>query len=153
MNWYKESQGRYDHIPEKNKGGDCFTKAFEYIFQHGVLRDNNNLQLVHAIIQPLMGPLSGVEFGHAWVEDGENVIDTSRNNEVMNKETYYMLGGLLNFPTAEDFRNRNTKMTIKEEKITRYSIKDAKAFAVKHGYYGPWDKKFSDYVLENDEEE
>jgi len=153
MDWYKESQGQYDHIPEEHKGGNCFDNAFSYIFEEGIIKGNNSLQLVHAIIRPLMGPLSGVEFGHAWVENGENVIDTSRNNEVMDKHTFYMLGGLINFPTFEDINQGKPKLTIKEEKIHRYSVQDAKKMAVKHEMHGPWEEEFDEFVLDNEEED
>jgi hypothetical protein len=153
MNWYKKANDRYDHIPEENKGGNCFDDAFEYIFQEGIIRGNNNLKLVHAIICPMMGPLSGVEFGHAWVEDGDKVIDTSRNNEIMDKQTYYMLGGLLNFPTSDDVKSGQVGLTVKEDRIHRYSIEEAKRMAVDHGMYGPWNENMDDFVLDNDEEE
>lgn len=143
MNWYKESMGKYDHVPEKHKHGNCFDQAFEYIFQEGIIKGNNNLQIVHAIIQPLLGPLSGIEFGHAWVEDGDKVIDTSRNNEVMDKQSYYVLGGLM------DMWNNK----VKEEKIHRYSVEDAKKMAVQKKTAGPWEDKFDEFVLENEEED
>jgi hypothetical protein len=152
MNWYKESQSRYEGIPNEHKGGDCFTDAFNYVFEKGIIGGNKNLQIVHAIIRPLMGPLAGVEFGHAWVEDGKNVIDTSRGNEVMDKQTYYMLGGLLNLPTFEDIKNKMTEPSVKEEKIYRYSVEDARRMAVEHEMYGPWEEKFDEFVLDNEED-
>jgi hypothetical protein len=150
VNWYKRSQSNYDHISDEHKGGDCFMDAFNYIFMHGVIGGNKNLQLVHAIICPLMGSLSGVEFGHSWVEDGDSIIDTSRKNQVMDKKTFYMLGGLINLPT---FETMNEGMTIKEEKINRYSVEDAQRLAVKNKMYGPWEAKFDDFVLDNEEED
>jgi len=153
MNWYKESQEKYDHIPEENKGGDCFTQAFNYIFEEGVMKGRDDLILVHAIIRPLMGPLAGVQFGHAWVEDGDTVIDTSRNQETYKKWDYYLLGGLVNMPTADSFQSGKPEITFKEENIHRYTVRDAKRLAVQHGYYGPWKEEFSDFVLENKEDE
>jgi hypothetical protein len=146
MSWYKEANDKYDHIPEINKGGDCFTNAFQYIFQEGVLKGNNNLVITHAIIRPLMGDLAGVEFGHAWVEDGNTIIDSSRNNERIEKQDYYLFAGLLEMPTME-----NKQFKVKEDKIKRYSVEDAKRLARQHGYYGPWDDQFNDYILEKGE--
>jgi len=151
MNWYRESQSKFDHIPEENKGGDCFTQAFEYMLNEGVMK-GRDLTLVHALIQPIMGPLAGVEYGHAWVEEGDKIIDTSRQNQTMDKQTYYLLGGLLNMPTQQDIMSGNTGLSPKEEKIHRYSTEDAKKLAVQHGYMGPWEEKFEDFVLENEEE-
>jgi len=148
MSWYKEANDKYDHIPESNKGGDCFTDAFEYIFQEGVLKGKNNLVIVHAIIRPLMGELAGVEFGHAWVEDGDTIIDTSRNNEQIEKQNYYLFAGLLEMPTME-----SQQFKIKTNKIKTYSVEDAKRLAVEHGYYGPWDNQFDDYVLDRGEDD
>jgi hypothetical protein len=145
MSWYREANEKYEHIPEKNKGGDCFTNAFDYIFQEGILKGNNNLVIVHAIIKPMMGELAGVEFGHAWVEDGDTVIDTSRDNQQMDKQSYYLFAGLLIMPTME-----NQQFEIKKDKIKTYNIEDAKRLAVDHGHYGPWDSQFDDYVLENE---
>jgi hypothetical protein len=90
-----------------------------------------------------MGPLAGVEFGHAWIEKGDKVIDTSRNNEIMDKNTYYMLGGLIDFFTHEQ----------KKDKIHRYSVEDAKKVIVDSGHAGPWEEKFDDFVLDNDEDD
>jgi hypothetical protein len=151
VNWYKYAGNEdYAHIPQEHKGGDCFMDAYEYIFRESVIGSRNNLILVHAIIQPLMGSLAGVKFGHSWVEDGDKVIDTSRNNEVMDKQNYYLMAGLYNMPTQENFRDGFTDQLIKEEKIKRYSVEDAKRMANEHGYYGPWDEGFSDYVLDKD---
>lgn len=137
--------GRYDHLPDENKGGNCFGEAFNYIFNEGLIKKNNNLQLVHAIICPLMGPLSGISYGHAWVEDGDKVIDTSRNNKVMDKETYYILGGLMNFPN-----DKIRELTVKEENIHRYSVEDARKMALDKGMYGPWEESFDEYVLDDE---
>lgn len=152
-NWYKQAQSQYDNIPEKHKGGDCFTQACEYVLDKGIRDNKTNLKLVHAIIQPIMGPLAGVEFGHAWVEDGDKVIDTSRNNQVMEKQSYYMLAGLMNFPTHEDLQNRSYTPTVKEDRIHRYSFEEARRMTVDSGRYGPWHENLDEYVLERDDEE
>ena len=143
----KKEASNYDDISDSRKRGNCFGDAFDYIFHEGVIRGRNNLILVHAIICPLMGPLSGVRFGHAWVEDGDNVIDTSRNNIVMDKQSFYLLGGLINLPTGEF--NPNQHLTIKEEDIHRYSVQEAKKMVVEHEMYGPWEEVFEEYVLDN----
>jgi hypothetical protein len=153
MNWYKKSQNNYEDIPESLKGGDCFTDAFNYIFTQGILGGKKDLQLVHAIICPLMGPLAGVKFGHAWVEDGNKVIDTSRSNQEFERQTFYMLGGLINFPNSRDFQDKNFQMSFKEELIHRYSVEDAQKMTVKHERYGPWETKFDDYIVDSEESE
>ena len=137
--------GKYDDLPKENKGGNCFGDAFNYIFNEGLIKGNTNLQLIHAIICPLIGPLSGVKFGHAWVEDGDKVIDTSRDNKIMEKEAYYILGGLMNFPT-----DKVREMTTKEENIHRYSVEDARRMALDKGMYGPWEDSLDEYVLDNE---
>ena len=153
MNWYKKAQGRYDHIPDSRKGGNCFQDAFNYVYREGIIKGNKNLELIHAIICPLMGPLAGVEFGHAWVESGDKVIDTSRQNEVMDKQTYYMLGGLLETPSIEDMRNGKSEMRVKEEKIHRYSIEEAQKLCVDHEAYGPWNEELDEFVVDREDED
>jgi hypothetical protein len=147
-NWYKESQNRYDNIPDKNKGGDCFTDSYNYMYMNGVIKGQRHLQLVHALIRPIMGSLEGVEFGHAWIEDGDKVIDTARENQVIDRQTFYMLGGLINLPTSRD-----SGTSIKEDKIKRYSVEDAEKLASEHQMYGPWDNGLDDFVLDNEEED
>jgi hypothetical protein len=150
-NWYREAQGRYDEVPEKHKGGDCFTQAGRYVLDEGI-RGNKGFVLVHAIIRPLMGPLAGVDYGHAWVEDGDTIIDTARNNEKMEKQSYYMLAGLINFPTQEDFENRNYKPTVKEDRIHRYTFEEVRQMAVERGDYGPWESSLDEYVVDRDDD-
>ena len=143
----KKEASNYDNVPEVNKRGNCFGDAFDYIFREGVIGGKKDLILVHAIICPIMGPLAGVNFGHAWIEDGNNVIDTSRNNEVMDKQSYYLLGGLINFPTRNF--NKETQFSTKEENIHRYSVQEAKKMVLEHEMYGPWEESFDEYVLDN----
>jgi len=146
-NLKKEAANNYDSISEEHKGGNCFGDAFNYIFNEGVIGGNNNLILVHAIICPIMGPLAGITFGHAWIEDGDKVIDTSRNNEIMDKHSYYLLGGLMNLPTGEF--NKDTKITAKEENMHRYTVQEAKKMVLEHEMYGPWEESFDEYVLDD----
>jgi|APSaa5957512535_1039671.scaffolds.fasta_scaffold33328_2 hypothetical protein len=151
MDWYKESQNNYENLPDSLKGGDCFTDAFNYIFTQGVLGGRKDLQLVHAIICPIMGRLEGVTFGHAWVEDGDKVIDTSRSNQELKRENFYMIGGLINLPNSRNFQDRNFQTTFKEELIHRYSVEEAQEMSVDHNGRGPWETKFDEYIVEDEE--
>ena len=104
-------------IPSKNKGGDCYVAAGRYIM------DNHNpkLVLVHGIVTG-QGDIAGIQFGHAWVEDGDMVIDTSNGRDIqLPKQLYYALGNI--------------------ETTKRYTMEKAMEKMLKIGHYGPWDLK------------
>ena len=76
--------------------GDCYEAAVNYLLDHtlgmGVQNPNHDLRLVHGEVAG-QGPLEGKTLGHAWIEDGDTVIDQSNGRDVcMPKWMYYQLG-------------------------------------------------------------
>ena len=68
------------------------------------------------------GPLEGVKFGHAWIEEGSNVRDVSNGkNLVMPRAAYYALGQIV-----------RTKKYVYMQFVKK---------VVDTGHWGPWDFK------------
>lgn len=108
--------------------GDCYEAAFHYILDHclgmAVENPNHNLRLVHGEVAG-QGPLEGVTFGHAWVEDGDIVIDQSNGRDiVMPKALYYAAGRIA------ELGNYHV-----------YTPEEARDKCIQHGTYGAWDLK------------
>lgn len=67
------------------------------------------------------GPLEGVRFGHAWIEQGGTVIDRSNGNNIsMPVFAYYALG------------------KIDPGQVDKYTAKEAVEMMQATGHYGPW---------------
>jgi hypothetical protein len=107
-------------------GGDCYEAAAKYVIENSILGSKKNLKLVHGEVAG-QGELDGVNFGHAWVLDGNKVIDKSNGgNLVLPKSAYYDLGkideiGNIHVYTPEQMRDK----------------------LLKFGHYGPWELKTS----------
>lgn len=121
-------------IPSKNKGGDCYYVA-------GTIAMNENLPpylreakikmpefvgtpyVVHAEVEG-QGAISGLRYGHAWVEDDLNVYDYSNGREIVfPKQLYYMLG----------------RVITEKPKYFKYTFKEATRKMIDTGHYGCWD--------------
>lgn len=73
--------------------GDCYKVAGLACFDHG-LRKDDSFRVVHGDVDG-QGDLSGVRFGHAWIEVGDVVFDASNGKAtVMRSEQYYEIGGI-----------------------------------------------------------
>ena len=59
--------------------GDCYEAALKKLMDL-YMKGNTTARVVHADITPRLGPLTGRTYGHAWVEDGDKVIDCSNNH-------------------------------------------------------------------------
>ena len=80
------------------------------------------LRLVHAEVAG-QGPLAGVTFGHAWVLDGDTVIDRSNGRDVvMPRQLYYALGHV------DEIANEYV-----------YSWSETRDKLREFEHYGPWD--------------
>jgi hypothetical protein len=105
--------------------GDCYEAAGNYMmrFRFGDAKQKGRgekLILVHGEVTG-QGPLEGVKFGHAWVEDGNTVIDKSNGRNLrMAKKAYYALGRI-------------------GTNIHKYTQKQFARKAVETGIWGPWD--------------
>ncbi len=104
----------------KNDGGTCFSDAKNYMDK------NPKLTLVHGLVTG-QGPIEGTVYSHAWVEDGNTVIDTSlkeqgRKNYKFPKDLYYAIGAIVD------------KTTFK------YTYEEMLEKLVSEETYGPWAK-------------
>lgn len=115
--------------------GNCYEAALHYIMDHvlgmGVKNPQRHLRLVHGEVAG-QGPMAGTTFGHAWVEDGDTVIDQSNGRDIrMPKAIYYAVGRI------DEIGN-----------IHVYTPEEARDRCIEHGVYGPWDLegRHPDYV-------
>lgn len=80
--------------------------------------------IVHAEVRG-QGQLEGIRYGHAWVEDDENVYDHSNGREIrLPKQIYYLLG---------DIKTDDPK------KYRKYTFAEARKKMLDTGTYGCWD--------------
>lgn len=100
--------------------GNCFEESAEYVL-HALVLD---LVLVHGEVVG-HGKLEGIRYAHAWVEDGNNVIDVAKDVR-MPRDVYYRLGGI------ELCNNMH-----------RYSADDILRHTVETGHWGPWELETS----------
>tara|TARA_R110002167_G_scaffold43670_1_gene131825 strand:+ start:9242 stop:9577 length:336 start_codon:yes stop_codon:yes gene_type:complete len=104
------------------KAGTCYQTAFEYVFNDYMQKGKSNLILVHADVTGTGGNVEGQVYGHAFVLDGDTVIDTER---LKHNDNY-------KFPY--DFYKRIGNVT--NEK--KYTVQEAGAKSIETGNYGPW---------------
>ena len=106
--------------------GDCYEAALNFIMDRCMFNSACPLKLVHAEVTG-QGPLEGVNYGHAFVLDGNTVIDPSNGRMLeLPKETYYDIGQI--------DKNDNTIV---------YDWPAAKKRMVEFEHYGPWDLETS----------
>ena len=107
--------------------GDCYEANGKYFMDHAVLPGSDKgMRLVHGEVTG-QGSLEGVKYGHAWVEDGNTVIDVSNGrNTRMPKALYYAIGQI--------DRNDNTHA---------YKPKEFRKKVMQHEHWGPWDLQTS----------
>lgn len=110
----------------KLKGsGDCYYVAGKIAM--GDFKDIDFIgtpYVVHAEVEG-QGKISGIKYGHAWVEDDENVYDYSNGNEfVLPKIIYYSIGNI---------KTNNPK------KYRRYTFDQARLKMLETRNYGCWD--------------
>ena len=106
-----------------NRGGDCYEAAGRFITDAGMFGSDEDLTLVHGIVSG-QGELTGIDYGHAWVEDGNIVIDKANGRDLkIPKQVYYSIGN------------------IEKSKTYRYTIRETRKKIVDSGHWGPWDLK------------
>lgn len=118
-----EYDGDLSDIPEENKHGNCFVVALNKFMENP-----RKYTLVHGVVTG-QGPLEGIQYCHAWVEDSfGDVWDGTLPEPFCNgisHEFYYSLGKI---------------------KITRkYDAKKVYDMLDKYETYGPWDSVFNKY--------
>jgi hypothetical protein len=101
-------------ISKKNKGGDCYMVAGRIamdIFNKD-LKFIGTPYVVHTEVGG-QGKLEGIRYGHAFIEDDENVYDYSNNREiVIPKQIYYYFGRI----NPDDKKNIENTLLLKREK-------------------------------------
>ena len=103
----------------KCTGGDCYEAAANYLLSNA---DNPDLRIVHGEVAG-QGPLEGVTFGHAWIEDGDTVIDNSNGRQIrMPKADYYALGQIDRINNIHSYRPQEAMHRMLDTQV-----------------YGPWD--------------
>lgn len=112
--------------PRRKSTGDCYEAAGQYLMKNGLFGDSpdRGLILVHGEVAG-QGPLEGTTFGHAWVLDGDTVIDRSNGRNLrMPRMLYYTIGGI------EQIGNYH-----------EYTVEQAREKMLRYQHYGPWDLK------------
>lgn len=105
------------------KAGTCYQTTFNYLTKNYMSNGfKTNLILVHADVTGTGGNVEGQVYGHAFILDGDTVIDTER---LKHNDNY-------KFPY--DFYKRIGNVT--NEK--KYSYEEAAKEALTSGNYGPW---------------
>lgn len=111
--------------------GDCSQVAFHAVYE-AFKRDDDTLTLCHGQVTGTDGPVKGVRFFHAWVEQelrfpGSEArfvlaIDRSNGSDVsLPRELYYRAG------------------KIDPDEVARYTPKEAIVAALNAEHYGPWE--------------
>jgi hypothetical protein len=114
---------------KKTDMGDCYfvagRVALDNQFKNGEKREFiGTPYLVHAEVRG-QGALTGIRYGHAWVEDDVLVYDNSNNRTlVVPKQYYYMVGDI---------------QTDDPKKYRRYTFEEARNKMAETGNYGCWD--------------
>lgn len=100
-------------------GGNCYEAASNYIIDKG---PDANLTLVHGEVT---GQREKLKYGHAWIEDGDLVIDVSNGRDLrLPKQTYYALGSIDHRPGHQN--------------LYKYTYPQTLDNLLKHENYGPW---------------
>jgi hypothetical protein len=104
-----------------NASGDCYEAAGKYIMDECMFAPKDcNLILVHAEVSG-QGPLGGYKYGHAFILDGDTVIDKSNGRDIkMPKSDYYGIGKI-------------------GANAHEYSFEDFRRKVLDHKHWGPWD--------------
>jgi hypothetical protein len=115
-------------MKRKIKGGDCYYIAGQFamdnVFSPKKIDYKGTPYLVHAEVQG-QGKVSNLRYGHAWIEDDENVYDFSNARElIIPKVLYYAIG---------DIRTNNPK------KYQKYTFSEARKRMLQYKHYGCWD--------------
>jgi hypothetical protein len=105
-------------------GGDCYVANGQEFMDRAFIGGDSSMRLVHGEVTG-QGPLEGIKYGHAWIEDGNTVYDFSNGRSiVMPKSKYYAIGQI-------------------GDNIHVYTPKQFQKKILQYGHWGPWDLKTS----------
>lgn len=112
----------YINEVSSNAGGDCYEAAGKYMMDRCMFDASCGIKLVHGEVSG-QGPLEGVTYGHAWIVDGETVIDRSNGRNLqMPKSVYYALGQIDNISNLHE-----------------YTWEEARKHIMVLEHWGPWE--------------
>ena len=103
-------------------GGNCYEASGEYFTDVMLFFGGSpTLRLCHGEVVGAGGRVEGVHYGHAWLEDGDEVIDVSTGRVVkMPRAAYYAAGQI-------------------EDNVHRYTLDDVRRWTKSTGNWGPWE--------------
>lgn len=112
-------------------GGDCYFIAGKFALDRVKgIKDHKFIgtpYVVHAEVAG-QGSLTGIGYGHAWIEDDVFVYDHSNGRQLMlPKELYYNAG----------------KVNKVKPRYYKYTFEEAMKKMLETGHYGSWDLKTS----------
>ena len=124
--------------PSVPVSGDCYEAAGKYMMEQCQTRDCN-LTLVHGEVAG-QGPLEGIRYGHAWVEDGGTVIDKSNGRDVrLPKTIYYSIGNIAAPDMSKWGKPEFGQDIFTGGNLHKYSWEETRAKILDSGNWGPWD--------------
>jgi hypothetical protein len=126
---FKDKYAKGGRAKKSNSGGDCYQTAGNIALDLAKGLNSHEFigtpYVVHAEVAG-QGAISGVRYGHAWVEDDVFVYDFSNGRSIIfPKQLYYQLGQVIQ----------------KKPKYYKYTFKEARAKMIESGHYGSWDLK------------
>lgn len=129
-----EKFAKGSRIAKENKDGDCYLVAGKIAMngdfpkissKYRISEFQGTPYLVHAEVSG-QGAISGLRYGHAWVEDDLYVYDLSNGREIVfPKQLYYAMGNV----------------TTVSPQFYKYTFGEAVKKMVESGHYGYWDLK------------
>ena len=117
----------------KVDGGDCYKTAGDFVLDNKLLGETRTNKIkfvgephvVHAQVTG-QGQISGLKYGHAWVEDDVLVYDYSNGRKLeIPRNLYYAVG----------------KIKTTKPRYFKYTFEQARKKMLDSGHYGPWDLK------------
>lgn len=126
---FKDKYAKGGRAKKANSGGDCYQTAGNIALDLAKGLNSHEFigtpYVVHAEVAG-QGAISGMRYGHAWVEDDVFVYDFSNGRSIIfPKQLYYQLGQVIQ----------------KKPKYYKYTFKEARAKMIVSGHYGSWDLK------------
>jgi hypothetical protein len=106
-------------VPEANKGGNCYFNCLTASLREFL--SIPDLKIVHGEVGG-QGPLTGIRYGHAWLELSDQIV-WDHNGGMVQRDVFYRIGA------------------IDPDEVDRYSRDEAVALALQHNDCGPWGEK------------
>jgi hypothetical protein len=129
-----EKLAKGKRLSENNQGGNCYEVAGNIainerlpkaVKEFNLMEFQGTPYLIHAEVLG-QGAISGIRYGHAWIEDDLFVYDFSNGREIILPKTIYYEMGDVKFTPP---------------KYYKYTFKEAIDNMLKTGHYGSWDLK------------